>query len=579
MLSPFTHHLNTNYVPSDEELAAIRDVVRKGEEVLNDIDQETCEIERRVEELRQELGALAERRDAQKREVDEHKALLSPIKRIDIDILTSIFLTVLENQVQSSYRRISAHHPAVIISHVCQRWRTVALSTKILWRHLHIQIPSYPYSSEYQDPWKGKVAKLVEMTQIWISRSDDCHLSVEIIEQNHFRPGLESGTFVPECTEFRELVDVLLSSSSRWKDLQLSLFFPRAQFPDFPTTRLLVVPPQPTPTLTNVKLYYYVDERQQESKLSQHLIAGPNIFSAPTLRSLEIGPRVLAHDIKHMPVVWSNLEHLAFDGYPAESLHRFDALEALALLKECTNLVTCYVVLERDVTVPANRAPIPLPRLRELVLLPHESHLPKGFAQSLILPSLCKLEVITGYGECTPREHHESGLFEFCERFGPTLEDVSFCYKALTQAALHRCLQRLPNVTSLGLISVDRITIIGNDRAAAGLNRDTIIHLTPQFNAAGTAITKLPLCPRIKVFRFSADRGELAEDALADFIVARRRELHDHPLEGGREVARLREVDCGHYHFQTTDPGEALPNREVDMEAFSFTNWYPRRSR
>ncbi|KAJ2925184.1 hypothetical protein H1R20_g11922, partial [Candolleomyces eurysporus] len=573
MLSSFTHHLNTNYVPSDEDIAAIRDVVRKGEEVLNDIDQETCEVERRIEELRRELGALSERREAQKREVDEHQALLSPIKRIDVDILTSIFLAALD-EAQPYHRRVFAHHPAVIISHVCQRWRIVALSTKLLWRQLHIQIPSYPYSSQYQDPWKEKVAKLVKMTQIWISRSDDCHLSVKITEQNQIRWGLESGTFASECAEFRELVDVLFSSSSRWKDLELCLFFPRSQFPDFPTTRLLVAPPQPTPALTSVKLYYYVDERQLESKLSQHLIAGPNIFSAPTLRSLEIGPRVLAHDIKRMSVVWSNLEHLVFDGYPAESLHHFDAVEALALLKECTNLVTCYLGLERDVTIPANCTPITLPRLRELALLPDTSHLPKGLAQSLILPSLRKLEVITGYDECTPREHHESGLFEFCKRFGPSLEDVSFCYKAVTQAALHHCLQRLPNVTSLGLISWDRINIVANGRVAASLNRDTIIQLTPQFNAAGTAITELPLCPRIAAFRFCADRGELAEDALADFIVARRREIRDHPLEGGEKVTHLREVDCGHYSFHTADPRKALRNRGVDMETFSFTNWH-----
>ncbi|KAJ2924393.1 hypothetical protein H1R20_g12701, partial [Candolleomyces eurysporus] len=574
MLSPFTHHLNTNYVPSDGEIAAIREVVRKGEEALNDIDQETREIERRMEELRRDLRALAERREAQEREVDEHKALLSPIKRIDVDILISIFIAALENQVHPYYRRISAHHPVVIISHVCQRWRTVALSTKLLWHHLHIQIPSYPYSSNFRDTWKGKVAKLVEMTQIWISRSDDCHLSVEITEQNHIQPGLESGAFVSECTDFRELVDVLFSSSSRWKDLELWLFFPRAQFPDFPTTRLLVVPPQPTPALTNVKLNYNVDESEQESPLSQHLIASPNIFSAPTLRSLEIGPQVLTHGIKRMPVVWSNLEHLVFDGYPADSLHPFDAVEALALLKECTNLVTCYFSLERDVIIPASHAPITLRKLRELVILPNTSHLPKGFAQSLILPSLRKLEVDTGYGECTPRERHESGLFEFCERFGSTLEDVSFCYKALTQAALHCCLQRLPNVTSLGLISWNRIKIVGNGRVAASLNRDTFIHLTPQFNAAGTAITQLPLCSRIAVFQFQADRGELAEDAFTDFIVARRREIHEDPSEGDRKVTRLRKVDCGYYSFQTTDPREALRNRGVDMEAFSLTNWY-----
>ncbi|RXW17546.1 hypothetical protein EST38_g8306 [Candolleomyces aberdarensis] len=120
MDSPFTHHFNTNYVPSDNEIPAIRDAIYKGKEVLNDIDQKTHEIERRMEELRQELQALAECREAQKREVDELMALLSPIKRIDDDILTSIFLSVLD-VVNRDHLNISKKHPAVVISHVCQR--------------------------------------------------------------------------------------------------------------------------------------------------------------------------------------------------------------------------------------------------------------------------------------------------------------------------------------------------------------------------------------------------------------------------------------------------------------------------
>jgi hypothetical protein len=559
MLSPFAHQLNTNYVPSDNEIVAIRSLVRKGEATLND-------IERRTEELEQELIELRERWEAQKREVDEHKALLSPIKRIPVDILTSIFLAVLENHGRRQI--ISADHSAVVISHVCQHWRTVSLSTKLLWCNLIIDIPSYHGLPNPR--WNAKVAKLVEMTQVWISRSDNCHLRIEIMDlSGGIRRDVDA--LFSEGTDFHKLVDVLLSSSSRWKDLDLKLHIPQTQLPYFPAMRLLAPHPQPTPVLTKVTLSCD-EQRQEDNSLSQRLITGPNILSTPTLRSLEIGPKTLAHDIMRTPVVWSNLEHLDFSGYPAESSLDFDAVQALTLFKECTNLITCFFTLQQNAFIPTNHGPpIILPRLRELAFLPYESHLPQGFAHSLVLPSLRKLEVLTGYGECTPREHHESGLFEFCERFGSTLQDVTFCYRVLTQSALRRCLQCLPNVTSLGLVSINRITLVG---VSACLNRDTILQLTPQANVEGTPIIRSPLCPKIEAFQFGANRGELAEDALVEFIEARRREVSDRPLAGGGNVTLLQEVNCGDYNFKSIDPREVLRERGVDMEGFSLTRFY-----
>ncbi|KAJ2935833.1 hypothetical protein H1R20_g1261, partial [Candolleomyces eurysporus] len=295
-----------------------------------------------------------------------------------------------------------------------------------------------------------------------------------------------------------------------------------AQLPNFPTARLLTVPPQSTPALTTVKLHCNITEFQQENPLNEHMVSRTNIFNVPTLRSLSIGARVMFHDLTRMPVVWSNLEHLVFDGYPTESPHSFDGAQALALFKECPNLVTCRLALQRDITIPIGLAPVPLQKLRELAFTPHTSHLPKGFARLLILPSLRKLEVITGYGECTPREYQESGLSEFFERFRPTLKDVTFCYKSMTQTGLQDCLRYLPNVTSLGLVSSDRVTIATN-AGAANLNNDLFKHLSPEFDERGSPVTQLPPCPRIEVFRVGAPRGEVAEEALIDFIDARQR--------------------------------------------------------
>ncbi|KAJ2915549.1 hypothetical protein MD484_g4884, partial [Candolleomyces efflorescens] len=488
MSSPFSHYFNTNYVPSDHEIVTIRELISRGKMIMDD-------VKRRKEELQHEWRELKKSWEVQKREVEGHKALLSPIKRIPRDILSSIFLAAVEGRPDRP-QRISARHPAVVISHVCQYWRNFAISTKLLWCNLYIEVPLCQSLRLHKLRWSAKVTKLVDMVQVWISRSDDCHLSVSLTDG--ITPGC--GHYIEQSfsqgSEFDQLVDTLVASSSRWKSLKLNIFIPRTQLPSFPTIRLLTLPPQTTPILTELLLYCDVEESQDINLISQTLIAGSSILSTPTLRSLTIGPRTL-FDIVRTPVVWSNLEHLDFGGYPSRSPHRFEVQAALTVLAECSNLVTCNLTLD-DTTLPVAvvRRPIELPKLRKLVFLPYESHLPRGFAQSLILPSLRELEVKTGYSECTPRTHHESGLFEFCDRFGSTLERVTFCYLALTQQALLHCLKCLPNVTSLGLVSIGR--------------------LTPQVDV-------LPLCPKIRAFRFQAFQRDLAEEALLDFVAARRR--------------------------------------------------------
>ncbi|KAJ2924394.1 hypothetical protein H1R20_g12700, partial [Candolleomyces eurysporus] len=574
MDSPFACYFNTNYFPSDEQVPAILEVIRTGEEALNDIDKKISDLmEGRMEEHKLgELQALAELREGQERAVDKHKALLSPIKRVNDDILTSIFLIVLDQRVGETESGdpysliISARHPAVVVSHVCQRWRDTALSTKLLWRHLRVWIPIYPSSIRDQDTWRAKVARLVEMTREWISRSDPCHLSVEIREWSSMLFDKEDGHFIAECVEFHELVDLLCSSSPRWKDLDLEIDFPQAQFPNFPTIRLLA-PPQSTPSLTTARISCKVDQHQQEDPLSQHLASTTNISSAPTLRSLEVDGAVIFHGIRRIPVVWSTLEHLILHGYPRESLQRFDAVQALELLKDCPNLVTCSFALQDGdftVNVPTSRAPISLPRLRELSLLLRQGHLPKGFASSLILQSLRKLVLLSGYSYL-PRDQERSGLVELFERFGSTLEDVTFCCSPLTPSALNHCLQHLPDIVSLELVSENAVH---SSDIVARLDSHTLMNLSPTFDGTGTRIIQLPLCPNVEVFRFDTCGNRLAERELVNFIEARRREV---TAECGMKVARLREVDCGSYIFKGIDPVQALRRRGVDVDTGDFS--------
>jgi hypothetical protein len=305
MDSPFTQHFNTNYVLSDEEVPAIRDIINKGQEALEGIDQRAWEIEglvkelqQEVKELQQELRALKKRRKEQRREVDEHKALVSrrgTIRRLNHDVLTSIFCVLLDI---AEHPKISPKHPAIVVSQVCQRWRQTALSTKLLWCHLHVRLPDYPLSLGELQAWRVKVASLVAMTEVWISRCCDGQFIFRFDERSPpFRAVLPA---VAECAEFQCLMDTLCSLSPRWKHLALGFQF--SELPNFPTRRLLAVPPETSPILTSVKLYRltYGHSQQVRQQVSECLPSATSIWHTPTLRSLEIETAVMFHDIMRM---------------------------------------------------------------------------------------------------------------------------------------------------------------------------------------------------------------------------------------------------------------------------------------
>ncbi|KAJ2915552.1 hypothetical protein MD484_g4883, partial [Candolleomyces efflorescens] len=564
MSSPFTHHFNTNYVLSDNEVVTIRGLISQGKMIMDDIQQRKGAPER-------ELRELENRWKAQKREVEGHKALLSPIKRIPVDILSSIFLAALEGY-HGLPQKISAHHSAIVISHVCRSWRNLAISTKLLWCNLLIDIPPCVPFTFPNRRWAAKVAKLVELAQVWISRSDDCHLSVDLTDRTaHGRSGRDIEKLFSKGTDLDKLVDTLVASSSRWKSLKLKTVIPQTELLRHPTIRLLTLPPQSTPKLTEVELFCGAMGHQLNSPVSQTTMAGPSILGSPTLRSLVIAARPLFDDIMRIPAIWSNLEHLSFGRHLVESSHRFDVLGILSLFKECPNLVTCQLILEDAVAqMPTmSEAPISLPRLKKLVFVLENSDLPKGFAQHLILPSLRQLDVLYDGDSrgVTPRGHHESGLFEFLDRFGGTLDDVAFCYLALTQPALLHCLKCLPNIISLGLFSPrDALHMMGDPAAASLGNVDLFLQLTPQVDV-------LPLCPKMQVLQFNPCRDEvLAEEAFLDFVAARRREEDGVP----GEVARLREVDCGDYFFVNVEPREGLRERGVEVDHHKKTRLHIR---
>ncbi|KAJ7682366.1 hypothetical protein DFH06DRAFT_972553 [Mycena polygramma] len=110
MESPFLNRLNTNYVPSDEEIESIRtDLALRGQELA------------RINERIRELSA---QRDQLQTYMESHKALISHPRRLPSDIVREIFTACLPWPAV-----MDAQEAPLLLCQICSAWRIIALST------------------------------------------------------------------------------------------------------------------------------------------------------------------------------------------------------------------------------------------------------------------------------------------------------------------------------------------------------------------------------------------------------------------------------------------------------------------
>ncbi|KAJ2914927.1 hypothetical protein MD484_g5482, partial [Candolleomyces efflorescens] len=216
---PCLQYVNTNHVPSDDEVGEIRAFVQVQQKLMDVIDKE--------------IDVLIKRREEKSRLVEEYSALLSPARRIPAEVLSAIFFASLPRNSPTRRRTVlSKYHPAVVVSHVCQSWRQVALNTPLLWTVIDIDVPKYPAAHESRlegvvDWWESQLQAINEMTMAWILRSAGESLTISFtgglnIENPYI---LEKDTVSRANESVARIVDAMCSVSNRWRAAHLSLEF------------------------------------------------------------------------------------------------------------------------------------------------------------------------------------------------------------------------------------------------------------------------------------------------------------------------------------------------------------------
>ncbi|KAF8200069.1 hypothetical protein K438DRAFT_1823158 [Mycena galopus ATCC 62051] len=189
MSSPFASRLGTNYCPGDAELAQIRALLVEPCLKLKRLDDE-------IAATRKALDKLAEERDALGAYVGAQRILMSPNRRLPLDIIEKIFATCLPTNRNCV---MSAQEAPVILGWICSSWRAISLATPRLWSRLHIVEPTF-YDRMPPPLWLLEVKRVqqLEVAEAWLQRSGTCPLSISL--ESCFNPGGVATSLTPLFT-------------------------------------------------------------------------------------------------------------------------------------------------------------------------------------------------------------------------------------------------------------------------------------------------------------------------------------------------------------------------------------------
>ncbi|KAJ7704815.1 hypothetical protein B0H17DRAFT_859007, partial [Mycena rosella] len=124
MSSLFASKLGTNYYcPRDDEIAAIQTLLVESTLRLQYLDAEIADLQKAIDKLTTERAGLGA-------DVDAHKALISPVRRLPLGIIEKIFVTCLPTDRNCAMSAIEA---PILLGRICSAWRTISVSTPLLW--------------------------------------------------------------------------------------------------------------------------------------------------------------------------------------------------------------------------------------------------------------------------------------------------------------------------------------------------------------------------------------------------------------------------------------------------------------
>ena len=140
------------------------DIRREIGVALNDLRGFDVQISR----LRMHILALKNERVAFEECITDSKSLLSPIRKLPVELLTEIFSyccaenKVIVRPVEDSENETKIQVPATTLLQVCRSWNTTVASTKALWASICLTVLSNPKNEEDSDRVQRSISRLLQ---------------------------------------------------------------------------------------------------------------------------------------------------------------------------------------------------------------------------------------------------------------------------------------------------------------------------------------------------------------------------------------------------------------------------------
>jgi hypothetical protein len=321
MVSPFIPQLGTNYCPTDEEVLQIKTLLVEPILRLEQIDNEIADLQKAIDKLaeeRESLGAY----------VEAHRALISPVRQLPLDIIQEIFLACLPTHRNCV---MSASEAPVLLGRICSSWRTISLSTPRFWAALHIAVPSRgPAQSSASELLEKKYAQRLETMKAWLGRSGDCPLSISLESRPDFSPVQESSP--------SPFLQALIPLAPRWRIIKFT-----AQAPVL-LEALSNLTERDVPILQDIAIFDHPGLLEVVPSPSKSW-ASVGILRALKLSKLGISSNSLPTEPTELPLRWNQLTALSLQNLGWDSSIALTSDRAVQILSQCHELRTCQLAV------------------------------------------------------------------------------------------------------------------------------------------------------------------------------------------------------------------------------------------
>ncbi|KAF7368653.1 hypothetical protein MVEN_00189500 [Mycena venus] len=376
MASPFASQLGSGYCPSNEEILQIKELLIEPTLRMKELDDEIAALQKAIDKLRGERDGLCTY-------VDAHKALISPVRRLSLDIIEQIFIACLPTHRNCA---MSASEAPVLLGRICGSWRTISLSMPRLWSRLHIVQPNVKLDGTdgIRTPMDDseKLDQRLESTKMWLGRSGQCPLSISVEGVSEPRV---MHTATPSPPRSTLLLQALVPFASRWQHIHIT-----ADSSAFNAMSHLVE--GDVPMLETLSIRYSQSIPHREVRWEQL-----GIFGGARLCSLSMPGRNFQDNL---PLRWHQLTVLEIvDPYHEFYMH---IERILRIISRCPELRICKLPVENAPHGGGVWLPHPAIELKLLETLElHCKSSPESLLDRLSLPELRSFS-ISGFSQNTP---------------------------------------------------------------------------------------------------------------------------------------------------------------------------------